>query len=407
MSFGAPVLSRMRWTLAAGMLAAGLTSCDLPQVPADHRPRFQVEDLGWVCAQHDRTGELGRQMTFADVQRSLCYVGTFNNRPPNFAALEAAAASEARRCDGGRAFDLLRAGSPSRTIRELHERLKLAATSVGEPEACTTEAMLQGMIRSLGEGFRFESINDPPPMSPGPMPPPAVLAEGVVYLRFSWILTGGREIVEEALRAARQDNAIVGLMLDIRGADGAPVEDLVQFLSLFIDSGTVFEWRSRIDGTVTRRAPIRDAPAETLPVVILVDEKTQAGAEAFAGAMRARGRALVMGRRTAGKATIQSMLDLPSGSRLFIPVGDLYEPGVGRISGRGVAPDLDIPATSATLDHPDPSRAIALGTRLLSTARSKDRAGLLEAARQIAAANAEWRAISPAPTSQINTTHSQ
>ena len=374
--------------LAAGMVAASLVGCDLPQVPSDDRPRFRVEDLEWVCRLYDRTGDLSGQMTFADVQRSLCYVGTFNNRPPDFAALEAAAAAETRRCDGGRAFDLMRASSPARTIGELYERLKLAATSVGEPESCMSEAMLQGMVRSLGEGFRFASINDPPPKSPAPVPPPAVLAEGVVYLRFSGILTGGREIVEEALRASRQDNTVVGLMLDIRGADGAPVEDLVKFLSLFIDTGTVFEWRSRIDGTVTRRAPIRGAPMETLPVVVLVDEKTQAGAEAFAGAMRARGRALVMGRRTAGKGTVQTMLDLPSGSRLFLPVGDLYEPGVGKISGRGVAPDFDIPATSATLDHPDPMQAITLGARLLSSARSKDRAGLLEAAHQIVPASA-------------------
>jgi carboxyl-terminal processing protease len=220
------------------------------------------------------------------------------------------------------------------------------------------------------------------------MPAPALLADSVVYLRFPWFLTGGRQIVEDALRDARRDHAIVGLMLDIRGADGAPVDDLVQFVSLFTGTGPVLEWRSRVDGTVVRRPSIRRGPAETLPVVVLVDEKTQSGAEAFAGVLRARGCALVMGRRTAGKGTLQTMIDLPSGSRLLIPMGDLYEPGVGKISGRGVTPDLDIPATSAALDHPDPSQAIALGARLLSTARSKDRAGLLEVAHQITAASA-------------------
>ena len=169
-------------------------------------------------------------------------------------------------------------------------------------------------------------------------------------------------------------------MLDIRGADGAPVDNLVQFLSLFVDNGSVLEYRNRIDGTVVRRPSIRRGPAETLPVVVVVDEKTGSGAEAFAGVLRARGRALVIGRRTAGKATIQSMLDLPSGSYLFIPVAELYEPGVGKISGRGVVPDLDIPATSAALDHPDASQAMTMGARLLG--------GTFEGPRRVARSRA-------------------
>jgi peptidase S41-like protein len=377
------MLLRMLRTAAAGVLAAGLTGCGLPQVRSEYRSSRQPDDLGWVCAQQHGPPEFTGRMTFEDVQRSLCFVGTFVNRPPNFAALEDAAVLEARRCDGGRALNLLRASPPSRTIRELSDRLRLSATSDGETESCTTEAMLQGIVRSLGADYRFESINDPPPTLPGSMPAPALVADTVVYVRFPWILTGGRKIIEDALRSARQDHTIVGLILDIRGADGAPVDDLVELLSLFIDAGPVLEWRSRVDGTVVRRPSIARAPAEALPVVVLVDEKTQSGAEAFAGALRARGRALVIGRHTAGKATIQSMIDLPSGSHLFIPIADLYETGVGKISGRGVAPDLDIPATCATPDCPDPSQAIALGARLLSAARPRDRAGLLEAARQI------------------------
>jgi hypothetical protein len=201
--------------------------CTVPPPRSDYRSWRQPDDLGWVCAQQWGTKDLPGQITFNDVQRSLCYVGTLNNRPPNFAALEVGAVSETRRCDGGRAFELLRASPPARTIRGLYERLNWAATLEGEPLSCMAEAMLQGMVAALGPGYRFRSINAPLPDAPDATPSTEVLAENVAYVRFPRYLTGGRTIIENALRSAREDHAIGGLMLDIRGADGGPVDDLV------------------------------------------------------------------------------------------------------------------------------------------------------------------------------------
>jgi C-terminal processing protease CtpA/Prc len=86
-----------------------------------------------------------------------------------------------------------------------------------------------------------------------------------------------------------------------------------------------------------------------------------------------------------GRGTVQSIIDLPSGSRLRIPTGDLIEPGVGVISGRGVEPDVALAPTPA--GGADADDVIRFGVQVLSATRSGQRADLIDAAHRMLA----WR----------------
>jgi len=333
-----------------------------------------------VCARHDLVSDLRGRITFEDVQRTLCDVGRYSDRM-DFRALEAAALAEAGRCGGAPAA----ATGPS-SLRGLFEALERVAA--GQPEGCVASAMIAGMVRALGRDYGFTPVPLPRP-APPPDEPPATLNKTIVYVKLSRFLAGGERLVESALRAARRDQAMTGLIVDVRGADGAPVEELARFIDFFIDDGTALEWKVRLTGEMSRISATRQPPAETLPLVVLVDEKTQSGAEAFAGVLRARGRALLIGRRTMGLAMVQTVLALPSGSLLTVPVGDLIEPGVGLISGRGVAPDVTLePALAGDArEAADADDVIRFGVQVLSATRSGQRADLIDAAHRMLA----WR----------------
>jgi hypothetical protein len=368
------------WAVLVSVVVAGCASLQ-------PRPTENDADVAWVCAQHDLLTDFRGRITFEDVRRTLCYVGKYGGGV-DFANLEGAARAAARPCEQvATSSDVLVSPRPL-TMSELYDHLSRAAATASWSPGCGEAAMIAGMVRVLGEGYAFHSVDEPPRVNVVEPPTASLINKTIVYARFPRFLTGGQASVEKALASARSDHAVTGLLLDLRGTDGEPVEALARFVDLFVDDGVVLEWGERRTGEIVQRRATRRPPAETLPLLVLVDEKTQSGAEAFAGVLRARGRALLMGRRTLGRALVQTELDLPSGSQLVIPVGDLIEPGAGVITGRGVTPDIDVGAAHPVPEVGDKDDVIRFATQVLSTTRSPARGDLLNAAQRLLAAQA-------------------
>ncbi|WP_297736319.1 S41 family peptidase [uncultured Maricaulis sp.] len=83
------------------------------------------------------------------------------------------------------------------------------------------------------------------------------------------------------------------------------------------------------------------------PVYVLVSETTASAAEMAADALKASGRATLIGEVTAGQMLSQTVFDLPEGLQLWLPIADYYSVSNGRIEGRGVMPDIASDADSA------------------------------------------------------------
>lgn len=83
------------------------------------------------------------------------------------------------------------------------------------------------------------------------------------------------------------------------------------------------------------------------PVAVLVSGRTASAAEMTADALRACGRATLIGERTAGRMLSQKPFDLPHGLQLLLPVADYHSLATGRIEGAGLRPDVAVPAAGA------------------------------------------------------------
>lgn len=102
---------------------------------------------------------------------------------------------------------------------------------------------------------------------------------------------------------------------------------------------------------VNALTPIRFEPATENrfdgPVYVLVSERTASAAEMAADALKASGRATLIGEVTAGQMLSQTVFDLPEGLQLWLPIADYYSVANGRIEGLGVMPDIASEADQA------------------------------------------------------------
>ena len=99
------------------------------------------------------------------------------------------------------------------------------------------------------------------------------------------------------------------------------------------------------------------APTYAGPMFVLTSHRTASAAEMAADALQASGRAVLVGETTAGQMLSQKMYDIPGGLQLSLPIADYRSHHRGRIEGKGVQPDLAVPADQAM------AKALALATQ--------------------------------------------
>lgn len=151
-----------------------------------------------------------------------------------------------------------------------------------------------------------------------------------------------------ALRVDRLlERGAEGLVLDLRGNHGGLLTEAVATVSLFIEAGLVVA----TDGVHHGRREYRvsgGAPHGELPLIVLVDRESASAAEVVAAALEDHDRALVVGQRTYGKASVQAVRELSNGAAVKLTTAVFRTPNGSNLTGRGLTPDVvarDLPET--------------------------------------------------------------
>ena len=144
--------------------------------------------------------------------------------------------------------------------------------------------------------------------------------------------------------------APTGLVLDLRGNPGGLMEQAAAVVDRFVGAGLIVESRGR-GGEILQRLESHDDESDIdWPMVVLVDEGSASAAEVVAGALRARGRAELVGRPTYGKGTVQHVFELEDGSALKLTLARYHLPDGRSLADReGLMPDLVVAAPSPGL----------------------------------------------------------
>lgn len=166
----------------------------------------------------------------------------------------------------------------------------------------------------------------------------------VGYLRLPDLATPG--IAADLRRAVRSLDGLPldGLVLDLRGNPGGRLVEMMQAAGVFTGG---FLWRTLTSWTLPLPYPAVGRTETELPLVVLVDGGVNSAAEGLAGALQVRGRATVVGERTAGNVEAVLPFCLRDGSQAWIATGVLAPIGGPTWEGRGVVPDIQVPAEDA------------------------------------------------------------
>jgi len=144
------------------------------------------------------------------------------------------------------------------------------------------------------------------------------------------------------LSALQADAPLAGLVLDLRGNPGGVLESAVRVADDFLVSGVIV----RADGrTADARFEMLATDGDLLrqaPLVVLIDRGSASGAEIVAGALRDHGRATLMGERTFGKGSVQTVMPLRDGQALKLTTSRYFTPSGASIHDRGIEPDVSL-----------------------------------------------------------------
>ena len=165
-----------------------------------------------------------------------------------------------------------------------------------------------------------------------------MLAGRIAHLRITSFTQDTNEELIEALRRVDRLGGR-GIVLDVRNNPGGLLNSVVNVTSHFIKDGSVL---TEIDGRGGRKEwPVRSGGLATdIPLVLLVNEFSASGSEVLAGALIDFNRASVVGAKTFGKGSVNTLRQLNDGSGLYFTTARWYTPGGTLIEGDGLEPDL-------------------------------------------------------------------
>lgn len=170
--------------------------------------------------------------------------------------------------------------------------------------------------------------------------------------------------VNDAIEAMRKESGgrMQGIVLDLRQNPGGSLDEAVALSDLFLTKGDIVSQRGRIASEnqyYRAESMFRGDVAAGLPVVVLIDAGSASASEIVAGALQDQKRALIMGDRSFGKGSVQSMIRLDRTHAVKLTTARYFTPSGKSVQEGGIEPDIRVPQ----LSDPDAAKRAKLQIR--------------------------------------------
>ena len=157
--------------------------------------------------------------------------------------------------------------------------------------------------------------------------------------------------VNDAIKELRRKagGKLTGIVLDLRSNPGGSLDEAVALSDLFLSDGVIVSQRGRIkreNAVYNAETVYKGDAAAGIPMVVLIDAGSASASEIVAGALQDRHRALVMGERSFGKGSVQTLLPLTRDSAIKLTTARYYTPGGRSVQEGGIEPDITVPQLS-------------------------------------------------------------
>lgn len=166
--------------------------------------------------------------------------------------------------------------------------------------------------------------------------------EDILYIRIPSFNEDLSKNVEKAVKNAQKKlkNKLAGIVIDVRNNPGGLLDQAIGVSDLFLEQGEIVSTRSRnVEDTVKFSATAGDI-AKGLPIVVIINEGSASASEILAGALQDHHRAVVIGEKSFGKGSVQTVVQLPNGAGMRLTTARYYTPSGRSIQAKGIEPDI-------------------------------------------------------------------
>lgn len=169
------------------------------------------------------------------------------------------------------------------------------------------------------------------------------LEPGYGYIRISQFSANtGNEVVDALSKLHEEQQPLKGLVLDLRNNPGGVLQAAAQVVDAFLTEGLIVYTQGRVPGADLRFDANADDPSRGVPLVVLIDGGSASASEIVAGALQDHHRAIIIGTRSFGKGSVQTVLPLASNRAIKLTTALYYTPSGRSIQARGIEPDITV-----------------------------------------------------------------
>lgn len=169
--------------------------------------------------------------------------------------------------------------------------------------------------------------------------------ENIGYIR---VLTFSEKTTSELHRAIKElkktiGTNLIGFVLDIRNNPGGLLDQAVGVADTFLAQGEIVSTRSRKPEETQRFSAKSGDMIDGLPLVVMINEGSASASEIVAGALQDHKRAVVVGLKSFGKGSVQTVREIPGFGAIKITTARYFTPSGNSIQAKGITPDVEIP----------------------------------------------------------------
>lgn len=176
------------------------------------------------------------------------------------------------------------------------------------------------------------------------------LEPGYLHLRLTDFKANTTDDMHSKLREYSSKQELKGVVLDLRNNPGGLLNQAISVTDTFLRDGLIVYTQGRDPKSRKDEMASRQSTDVTCPVVVLINSGSASASEIVAGALQDRKRAILIGERTFGKGSVQTIMPLSDGSAVKLTIALYYTPNGRSIQAEGIDPDVELPFVVATED---------------------------------------------------------
>nr|WP_086929829.1 S41 family peptidase [Agarilytica rhodophyticola] len=180
-----------------------------------------------------------------------------------------------------------------------------------------------------------------------------IKTEQIGYIRIAQFqLHTGDDVAKEFAKLMSKEPDLGGIILDLRNNPGGVLQASVDVVDHFLEEGLIVYTEGRLPDSNSRYEASPGDISKGMPIVVLINDGSASASEIVAGALQDHGRALILGTRSFGKGSVQSIIQVTNDRALKLTTALYFTPNGRSIQAEGIEPDIQVERVRVTAVKP-------------------------------------------------------